>query len=77
MARTPPELARNIDGVRHAAFIAHPVHQPMMDSAERNREFIAGLATQGTPLHEQKMMRVGRLTTEQAGLLSNVTKCAL
>jgi hypothetical protein len=58
-------------------FIAHAVHQPMMDAAERNREFVAGLAAQGPRLHEP-MMRIGRFAAaEQAGLLSNVTKVRL
>ena len=50
----------------------------MMNATERDREFIAGLTTQGPRLHEPKMMRVGWFATaEQARLLSNVTKMRL
>ena len=50
----------------------------MMDSTERDREFVARLAAQGPRLHEAKMMRVGRFATaQQAGLLSNKTKVRL
>ena len=50
----------------------------MMDAAERNREFVAGLAAQGPRLHEPKMMRIGRLAAaEQAGLSGHVAKVRL
>ena len=70
--RTVPELARNVDGVDAGlfppgGFIAHAMHQPMMDAAERDREFVACLAAQGARLHVAKMMRVrGFAAAEQA-----------
>ena len=81
--RTAPELARDRDGIDAGllppgGFIAHAVHQPMMDAAERDREFVAGLAAQGPRLHEPKVMRVGRFAAaEQAGLLGDVAKVRL
>ena len=81
--RLAPELARDRDGIDAGllppgGFVAHAVHQPMMDAAERNREFVAGLAAQGPRLHEPKMMRIGRLAAaEQAGLSGDVAKVRL
>jgi alginate O-acetyltransferase complex protein AlgI len=48
-ARAFPELAGRLHWINAGflppgCFIAHPVHQPMMDSTERDREFIAYLA---------------------------------
>jgi hypothetical protein len=49
-----------------------------MDATEWDREFVAGLATQGPRLQEPKMMRVGRFaTTEEAGLLGDIAKVRL
>ena len=44
-----PELAGRLHWIDAGflppgGFVAHPVHQPMMDSTERNREFVAHLA---------------------------------
>jgi hypothetical protein len=36
------------------SFVTHAVHQPMMDSTKRDREFVAGLATERPRLHEPK-----------------------
>ena len=37
----------------------------MMDTAERNREFIARLATKRARLHESQVMRIRRLPAAQ------------
>jgi len=78
--RMVPELARNVDGVDAGlflpgGFIAHPVHQPMMDATERDREFVARFAAQGTWLHVPKVMRVGGFAAaDETRLLGDVTK---
>ena len=59
-------------------FIADAVHQPMMNAAERHRELVARLATQGPRLQVAQVMRVGWLAAaEEAGLLGNVAKVRL
>ena len=50
-----PELAGSLNGVDAGilppgSFIAYAVHQSMMDTAERHRELVARLATQGSRL---------------------------
>ena len=76
----PPKLTGGLDWVDAGilpprGFIADPVHQSMMNAAERHRELVARLAAQGPRLHETKMMWVGRLATaEEAGLLGDVAK---
>ena len=50
-----PKLTGYLDGVNAGLlppgyFVAHPVHQPMMDSTERHRELVARLTTQGPRL---------------------------
>jgi hypothetical protein len=58
--------------------LPNAVHQAVMDATEWDREFVAGLATQGPRLQEPKMMRVGRFaTTEEAGLLGDIAKVRL
>ena len=47
-----PKRTGGFDGVDAGilppgGFIAHAVHQPMMDATERDRELVARLATQG------------------------------
>jgi hypothetical protein len=75
-----PELASGFDGVNAGIFppgrfVAHTVHQAMMDATKRNREFVAGLATERARLHEPQVMRVGGFATaNEAGLLGDVAK---
>ena len=58
--------------------IAHPVHQPMMDSTERDREFVAHLAPKGAGLQEAQMMRIRWLAAaNEAGLGGDETKVRL
>src|SRR5262249_38221130 len=54
---------------------ADAVHQPVMNSTERDRELVAGLATKNPWLHVPKMMRVRRLAAAyEAGLLGDIAK---
>ena len=56
-------------------FVADAMHQPMMDAAERDREFVAGLAAERARLQVPQMMRIrGLAAADQAGLLGDVTK---
>jgi hypothetical protein len=78
-----PELAGSHSGVDAGilppgGFVAYPVHQPMMDAAERHRELVACLATQGPRLQVAQVMGVGWLAaTEETSLLGNVAKVRL
>jgi hypothetical protein len=52
-----PELASGFDGVNAGIFppgrfVAHTVHQAMMDAAERDREFVTRFAAERPRLHE-------------------------
>jgi hypothetical protein len=82
-ASLPPELARDRDGIDAGllppgGLVAHAVHQPMMDATQWDREFVVGLAAQGSRLHEPKVMRIGRFApAEQAGLSGHIAKVRL
>jgi hypothetical protein len=44
------------------AFIAGTVSRPVMDSAQRDSEFVAHFSAERTRLHEAKMMGIGGLS---------------
>jgi hypothetical protein len=59
-------------------FIAHAVHQPMVDSAERDSELVARLAAERAGLGEAEMMGIRRLAAaNQAGPLGDITQVRL
>src|SRR5262245_39991196 len=78
-----PKLTGGLDWVDAGilppgCFIAHAVHQPMVDAAERHRELVARLSTQGPRLQVAQMVGVGWLAaTEEAGLLGDIAKVRL
>ena len=54
------------------------MNRAVMDPAERDREFIAHLAAEGTRLHEAQMMGIGRFAAaHEAGLLGDEPKMLL
>ena len=71
-----PELASRFDRVDPgilppSRFIAYPMHEPVMNATERDRELVAGLAAERRRLHLPQMMRIGRLAAaDQARLLA-------
>src|SRR5262249_21802070 len=75
-----PELAGGLDRIDASVlppgcFVADAVHQPVMNSTERDRELVAGLATEGPWLHVPKVMRIRRLAAaHEAGLLGDIAK---
>jgi hypothetical protein len=78
-----PELAGRLHRINvgfrpPGGFIAHPVHQPMMDSTERDREFVAHLAAERARLREAEMMWIRWLAAaDEAGLGGDETKVRL
>lgn len=77
-SRVPPELACDLDGVdtrRLPPFllVACTVDGSMMGAAQRDSEFVAGLAAEGAWLHVPKMVRVrGLAAADEARLLGDV-----
>ena len=75
-----PQLAGGIDRIDAGVlppcgFVAHTVHQTMVDAAERDSEFIAGLAAERAGLHEPQVMRVrGLAAADEARLFGDVAK---
>ena len=73
--RVLPQLAGNRDRIDAGVlppggFVADTVHQPVMDAAERNCEFVAGLAAKRPRLHKSDLMGVrGLAAAQQARLL--------
>jgi hypothetical protein len=62
-ARVVPQLAGDLHGLDPSflppsAFIAQAMHKPMMNATQRDREFIAGLASERSWLCEAEMVRV-------------------
>ena len=56
-------------------FVADAVDEPVMDAAERDREFVAGLAAKRPRLQMPEVMRVRWLAAaDQAGLLGDMAK---
>jgi hypothetical protein len=56
-------------------FIADAMHQPMVDAADRDREFVAGLAAERPRLQVAEMKRVGGLAAaDQARLLGDMAQ---
>ena len=47
------------------ALVNGAMKRPVMDAAERHREFVAGLAAERTWLHEPKVVRVARLAAKE------------
>src|SRR5262249_42093864 len=79
-ARLLPQVAGNFYGIDAGslppgAFVGGAMCGPVMHVAERDREFIARLATQRAWLHVAQMMRIGWLAaTDEAGLLHDIAK---
>ena len=58
-----------------SGLVADPVRQPMMDPAQRNHIFVAGLAAERARLQMPQMMRVGGLAAaDQTELLGNMVQ---
>src|SRR5262245_1428201 len=78
--RLLPKPASNFDGIDAGglppgALVAGAMCGPVMHAAERDREFIARLATQRAWLHVAQMMGIGRLAAaDQARLLHDIAK---
>src|SRR5262249_4645383 len=76
----PPELTGDFDGVDPGRrppglLIAGAMDRAMMAAAERDGEFIAGLAAQRPRLQIAEMMRIGLFAAaDEACLLGNITK---
>jgi hypothetical protein len=62
---------RRVDagGLPPIGLVAMPVHGPMVGAAERNGEFVADPAPQGSRLHEPQMVRIRRLPSAQKARL--------
>src|SRR5262249_58355880 len=64
--RVCPKASRNVERIDPSAvpprpFIAGLVQLPMMPTAQRDRELIAHLETNGSGLREPQVMRIARL----------------
>src|SRR5262245_51777136 len=76
----PPELTGDFDGVDPGRrppglLIAGAMDRAMMRAAERDGEFIAGLAAERPRLQVAEMMRIGLFAAaDEACLLGNVAK---
>ena len=81
--RILPKLARNLEridagGLPPSPLVASAMSCTVMNTAERNRELIARLATKRPGLHEPQMMRIRGLTgAQEARLEGNVAKMLL
>ena len=79
-ARLSPQLGGGLDRIDAGVLppgclVADAMDQPMMDTAERDRELVAGLAAKRPRLQVAQVMRVrGLAAADQAGLLGDVTK---
>jgi hypothetical protein len=75
-----PELARDLDRVYAGrlppcSLVAGAVDLTVVNTAERDGEFVASPSTEGPRLHVSKMMRVRRLAAaDEACLLGDVTQ---
>ena len=76
----PPELTGDFDGVDPGRrppglLIAGAMDRAMMRAAERDGEFIAGLAAERPRLQVAEMMRIGLFAAaDEARLLGNIAK---
>ena len=76
----PPELTGDFDGVDPGRrppglLVAGAMDRAMMRAAERDGEFIAGLAAERPRLQVAKMMRIGLFAAaDEARLLGNIAK---
>jgi hypothetical protein len=64
--RSFPETSRNFQGIHSVtipprAFIAGLVQLPVMSTAQRHRELITHLETDGSRLRKPQVMGIGRL----------------
>jgi len=63
----------NADILPPCGFVAAAMHLAMVDPAERNGKFIAGLAAEGTQLAEAQVVGIrGSPAADQAGLFDDV-----
>ena len=75
-----PELAGDLNGVDAGRLppgllIASAMDRPVMRAAERDSEFIAGLAAERPRLQVAEMMRIGLFAAaDEARLLANIAK---
>src|SRR5258708_33562082 len=58
-------------GLPPGAFVARPMHGPVMYAAERDRKFIAGFAAERAWLQKSKMMWIRRLAATYKAWLSS------
>src|SRR6516165_10298952 len=78
LARVLPELPRDLDRVDASGFPPGPfvtgaVGGPVVDAAERDREFVARFVAKRARLQVAQVMGVGRLApADQAGLLHHI-----
>ena len=76
----PPELTGDFDGIDPdrrppGLLIAGAMERAMMRAAERDGEFIAGLAAERPRLEVAEMMRIGLFAAaDEARLLGNIAK---
>ena len=76
----PPELTGDFDGVDPGRrppgpLVAGAMNRAMMRAAERDGEFIAGLAAERPRLQEAEMMRIGLFAAaDETRLLGDIAK---
>jgi len=75
-----PQLTGNCDRIDAGVlppggFVAHAMHQPVMDAAERDHEFVARFAAERSRLQIAQVMRIRWLAAaDQARLLGDMAK---